>query len=76
MSMTEEEIKKFIIKSIPDAKIIIEDLKGDGNHYAATVISKLFKNKNKIQQPQMVYDSLEGRMGKELHALMLTTKLE
>jgi len=76
MSMTQEQIEKLIKKSIPDSKIIIEDLEGDGNHYYATVISKSFIGKNKIEQHKMVYDSLEGRMGNELHALKLKTKTE
>ena len=74
--MTKEEISDLIIKSIPDAIITIEDLKGDGDHYSATVISKSFVGKSKILQHKMVYDSLEGRMGNQLHALMLKTKSE
>ena len=76
MAMTKEDIEKHIIDSIPDAKVIIEDLRGDGDHYSATVISKTFDGKSKIEQHKMVYNSLEGKMGKELHALMLKTKLE
>tara|TARA_B100000029_G_scaffold488161_1_gene544409 strand:- start:896 stop:1126 length:231 start_codon:yes stop_codon:yes gene_type:complete len=76
MPMTKEEISDLIIKSIPDAIITIEDLKGDGDHYSATVISKSFVGKSKILQHKMVYDSLEGRMGNQLHALMLKTKSE
>ena len=76
MPMSELEIKELIEKSIPDSKVIIEDLKGDGDHYSATVISKSFEGKNKIEQHQMVYNSLKGRMGNELHALMLKTKTE
>ena len=56
--------------------ITIEDLKGDGNHYSATIISKSFKGKNKIEQHKMVYNSLKGKMGSQLHALMLKTKIE
>ena len=66
----------MIKNSIPDAKVIIEDLRGDGDHYSATVISKTFDGKSKIEQHKMVYNSLEGKMGKELHALMLKTKME
>ena len=69
-------IEELIKNSIPDAKVIIEDLRGDGDHYSATVISKTFDGKSKIEQHKMVYNSLEGKMGKELHALMLKTKLE
>ena len=76
MSMTQKQIETLIKNSIPESKIIIEDLRGDGDHYSATVISKTFIGKNKIQQHKMVYDSLKGKMGKELHALMLKTKTE
>ena len=76
MSMTQKQIEMLIKESIPESKVIIEDLRGDGDHYSATVISKTFIGKNKIQQHKMVYDSLKGRMGKELHALMLKTKTE
>lgn len=74
--MTQKQIEMLIKESIPESKVIIEDLRGDGDHYSATVISKTFIGKNKIQQHKMVYDSLKGRMGKELHALMLKTKTE
>ena len=76
MSMTKEEIYELIQKSIPDAKITIEDLRGDQNHYSATIISKSFEGKTTINQHKMVYDSLQGKMGNELHALMLKTKTE
>ena len=76
MPMTQKQIEMLIKNSIPESKIIIEDLRGDGDHYSATVISKTFIGKNKIQQHKMVYDSLKGNMGKELHALMLKTKTE
>ena len=76
MSMTQKQIETLIKNSIPESKVIIEDLRGDGDHYSATVISKSFIGKNKIQQHKMVYDSLKGKMGKELHALMLKTKTE
>ena len=76
MPMTQKQIEMLIKNSIPESKVIIEDLKGDGDHYSATVISKTFIGKNKIQQHKMVYDSLKGKMGKELHALMLKTKTE
>ena len=76
MPMSQKQIEMLIKDSIPESKVIIEDLRGDGNHYSATVISKLFIGKNKIQQHKMVYDSLKGKMGKELHALMLKTKIE
>ena len=76
MPMTQKQIEMLIKNSIPESKIIIEDLRGDGDHYSATVISKSFIGKNKIQQHKMVYDSLKGKMGKDLHALMLKTKTE
>ena len=76
MAMTKEEIEVLIKESIPDALITIEDLRGDGNHYSATVISKSFQGKSKIMQHKMIYDSLKGKMGNELHALMLKTKTE
>ena len=66
----------LINESIPDAKIEIEDMRGDENHYSATVISKSFEGVSKIDQHKMVYDSLKGKMGKELHALKLKTKSE
>jgi len=76
MPLEKKIIEELIQSSIPDAKVIIEDLRGDGDHYSATVISKTFDGKSKIEQHKMVYNSLEGKMGKELHALMLKTKLE
>ena len=76
MAMESKIIEKLIKASIPDAQITIEDLRGDGDHYSATIISKLFNGKSKIEQHKMVYDSLEGKMGNELHALMLKTKTE
>ena len=76
MPLEKKIIEELIKCSIPDAKVIIEVLRGDGDHYSATVISKTFDGKSKIEQHKMVYNSLEGKMGKELHALMLKTKLE
>ena len=76
MPLEKKIIEELIKSSIPDAKVIIEDLRGDGDHYSATVISKTFDGKSKIEQHKMVYNSLEGKMCKELHALMLKTKLE
>ena len=76
MPISKEDLEKYIKNSIPDSTIIIEDLRGDGDHYSATVISKSFKGKTKIEQHKMVYNSLEGKMGNELHALMLKTKTE
>ena len=74
MSLTAEEIKKLIKDSIPDATIEIKDLMGDNNHYSANIKSKVFNNLNKIEQHKLVYKSLKGKMGNELHALSLTTE--
>ena len=76
MAMDLKEIEKLIKDGLPDAIVEIQDLAGDGNHYSATVISSKFSGKTKIEQHKMVYDSLEGKMGNELHALMLKTKTE
>jgi stress-induced morphogen len=73
MPMSPAEIEKLIKESIPDAQITIEDLRGDGDHYAAYVVSGSFKGKTRVQQHQMVYQALQGRMGGELHALALQT---
>jgi stress-induced morphogen len=75
MAMAAAEIERFIKEALPDASVEIRDLAGDGNHYAATVMSAAFKGKSRIQQHQMVYASLKGRMGGELHALALTTSI-
>jgi stress-induced morphogen len=75
MAMAAAEIERFIKEALPDANVEIRDLAGDGNHYAATVMSAAFKGKSRIQQHQMVYASLKGRMGGELHALALTTSI-
>ncbi len=74
MALTAEEIKKLIKDSIPDATIEIKDLMGDNNHYSANIKSKVFNNLNKIEQHKLVYKSLKGKMGNELHALSLTTE--
>ena len=76
MPLSKEDLEKYIKNSIPDSTVTIEDLRGDGDHYSATVISKSFEGKTKIEQHKIVYDSLEGKMGNELHALMLKTKTE
>ncbi|HQY72646.1 MAG TPA: BolA family transcriptional regulator [Aestuariivirga sp.] len=75
MAMAAAEIERFIREALPDAQVEIRDLAGDGNHYAATVMSAAFKGKSRVQQHQMVYASLKGRMGGELHALALTTSI-
>ena len=73
MAMAASEIEQLIKEGIPDAKITIEDLRGDGDHYAAYVVSSAFAGKSRVQQHQMVYEALQGRMGGELHALALQT---
>jgi stress-induced morphogen len=75
MAMAAAEIERFIKEALPDASVDIRDLAGDGNHYAATVMSAAFRGKSRVQQHQMVYASLKGRMGGELHALALTTSI-
>ena len=76
MPMKKEEIIRLIKESIPDAIVNIDELKEDGDHYSATIISKTFIGKTRIEQHKIVYDSLKGKMGNELHALMLKTKTE
>jgi stress-induced morphogen len=73
MAMSIGEIERMIREAFPDAKVEVKDLAGDGNHYAATVVSGAFKGRSKVQQHQMVYAALKGKMGGELHALALTT---
>ena len=73
MGLKLEEIKSLIKSAIPDAEIAIEDLAGDDNHYSATIKSKVFAGKNKVEQHKLVYKALNGKMGNELHALSLMT---
>ena len=73
MSLKLEVIKTLIKESIPDAQITIEDLAGDNNHYSATIKSRTFSGKSKIEQHKLVYKALKGKMGNELHALALNT---
>lgn len=75
MPMNPAEIEELIKTGIPDAKVTIEDLRGDGDHYAAYIVSEAFRGKNRVQQHQMVYSALQGRMGNELHALALQTSV-
>jgi stress-induced morphogen len=75
MAMEAAEIERLIKDALPDARVIIEDLRGDGDHYAALVTSAAFAGKSRVQQHQMVYGALRGRMGSELHALALQTAL-
>ena len=73
MAMSATEIEKLIKEAFPDADVEITDLAGDNDHYAAMVSSAAFKGKTRVQQHQMVYDALKGRMGGVLHALSLQT---
>jgi len=73
MAMPAAEIERLIVASFPDARVEIKDLAGDGDHYAATVVSSAFRGKSRVQQHQMVYGALKGRMGGALHALALQT---
>jgi stress-induced morphogen len=73
MAMNAFEIERLIKEALPDARVEIRDLAGDGDHYAANVISSSFKGKSRVQQHQMIYAALKGRMGGELHALALQT---
>ena len=74
MAIKQEEIHKLLREGFPDADIEINDLAGDDNHYAAKIKSSKFKGKTRVQKHQMVYASLKGKMGNELHALALTTE--
>ena len=74
MAMNVKELEALIKESFPDATVEIQDLAGDENHYSATVISSQFAGKSKIEQHKMVYSSLKGKMGNQLHALALKTK--
>ena len=73
MAMDAVEIERMIQEALPDAQITIEDLRGDGDHYAAHVVSAAFADKTRVQQHQMVYRALRGKMGGDLHALALQT---
>ena len=73
MVMNIKDIESLIKKSIPDAEITIQDLAGDENHYSATIKSKIFSGKRKMEQHKLVYKALNGKMGKDLHALALNT---
>lgn len=75
MAMDARDIEKLIKDGIPDAKVTIRDLAGDGDHYAAEVVSESFRGKSRVQQHQMVYEALKGNMGGVLHALALQTSI-
>jgi stress-induced morphogen len=76
MAMESADIERMIKDALPDARVEIKDLAGDGDHYAATVISSAFKGMSKVKQHQLVYAALKGNMGGVLHALALTTSAE
>ncbi len=73
MAMNAGDIEKMIQEAFPDAKVEIRDLAGDGDHFAAAVVSSAFVGKSRVEQQRMVYDALKGKMGGELHALALQT---
>ncbi|WP_420393255.1 BolA family protein [Acuticoccus sp.] len=73
MAMDRNEIERLIRQALPDATVEIRDLAGDGDHYAAVVVSEVFRGKTRVAQHKLVYDALQGRMGGELHALALQT---
>jgi stress-induced morphogen len=75
MAMNVGDIERLIKQGIPDAEVRIEDLAGDGDHYAAHVVSTAFAGLSRVKQHQLVYEALQGRMGNELHALALTTNV-
>jgi len=71
-----DELEKLLLITFPKSEVIIEDLKGDGDHYCVTITSKNFKGISRIEQHKMVYNALQGKMGNDLHALMIKTKTE
>ena len=75
MPMNAADIEKMIKEALPDAKVVIRDLAGDGDHYAAEVVSESFRGKTRVKQHQMVYEALKGNMGGVLHALALQTSV-
>jgi len=75
MAMVGSEIERLIRQAFPDGQVIVVDLAGDGDHFAARITSDAFKGKSRVQQHQMVYDALQGKMGGDLHALALETSV-
>ena len=75
MAMNAHDIESLIKEALPDATVTIRDLAGDGDHYAAEVVSEAFRGKSRVQQHQMVYNALKGNMGDALHALALQTSV-
>lgn len=75
MAMDAADIEKMIKEALPDATVVIRDLAGDGDHYAAEVVSESFRGKTRVAQHKMIYDALQGNMGGVLHALALQTSI-
>ena len=75
MPVAKDDLERMLKESFPDATVRIDDLAGDGDHYRAVIVSEAFRGKSRIQQHQMVYAALGGRMGGELHALQVTTQV-
>lgn len=75
MPMSASDIENMIRQALPDASVTIRDLAGDGDHYAADVVSESFRGKTRVQQHRLIIDALKGKMGKELHALALQTSV-
>lgn len=75
MAMEASEIESYILQALPDAVVTIEDLAGDGDHYACTVVSEAFRGLSRVKQHQLVYNALQGHMGGTLHALALQTRV-
>ncbi len=75
MAMDADHIQKLIETALPEAQVTISDLRGDGDHYAAHIVSSAFEGKSRVQQHQMVYKALQGKMGNELHALAIQTSV-
>lgn len=73
MALTAPEVKNMILKVLPDADVQVQDMRGDGSQFAAQVVSKEFIGKNRVQQHQMVYKAVKGKVGAEMHALSLQT---
>ncbi len=73
MAIPANELEEMIQTALPDARVSVEDLRGDGDHYAVTVVAESFRGRTRVQQHQMVYNALKGRMGNELHAMALQT---
>ncbi len=75
MAMSPDQINAFLLKAFPDALLELKDLAGDNDHFEATITTRAFRGKTRLQQHQMVYEALQGHMGTRLHALSLKTKI-